>query len=182
MIGNEHLKRLNVRVEIFRKLRDKKSFDRELIFRQLQVKFDKFELEREWNFFSNEGWFSGDSSGNYFLNESGHIALSSIEKEYNRITKRGNWDIKLDRYNKYGSLLAVLISAFALWHSCNQSDKNKKIEKLQEKQKTDSLLFSNTLSNLQNQSVQHKNSIQNIQQKLEKRDSLFDNSKLTEKK
>lgn len=171
MVDKEYIRRLKIRVEILTRINGLRPYDRELVFRQLQIEYDRNELEKEWNYFSSEGWFSGDGNGNY-LNDSGKNGFKAIEKEFKRISSQNNWDLKLDRYNKYGSILAVIISGIALYHSCSQDGNYKRIETLLEKRRTDSLLFSTTLRDLENQSAQHSSKLQNIQKLVERNDSL----------
>ena len=121
------------------------------------------------------------------LNDKGLSILEQVEAEINN---RKDKNIKIenkrwwDRFLQNGQyILNTIFGAgllFFAYLTYNQSDKNKSIIELQDLRLKDSLQFSTTLRDLENQLIQQNKTLQNIQEYISK-DSLDNSFKVGQK-
>lgn len=143
------------------------------------------QLKETFMWMVHSKYISNCGSLKYKLNEKGLELLKSanqkIEEQTKKIVKVENarwWDRVIDNGQKILNIIFVAIGCLVGVLTYIQVQKSSDIRELRELRVKDSLQFSTTLRDLQNQLTQQNTQLQSNQRQIEKYDSLFKSLKV----
>lgn len=174
-----------VKIEYLRKLKANNFTDSESIDVALLNNFTQDEIDKANKWIAENDWFEkiGDD---FRLNAQGRQALETIENEIDKKNK-SNLEISSrdlnkkwwDRYIDNGyKIIGVPILIWTAILQYNQVGNSADITRLQEKLKADSIQFSATLRDLQNQLARHDSTLEKSKIYFLKYDSLVKSLKV----
>jgi hypothetical protein len=153
-------------------------------------KYQESEIEETYDWIMKNGWFEkGDDQRGFKLNLKGKNILEQVEEEKERkekkeleITKnefgKKWWDRLIDNGQKILNIIFVGIGVLVAILTYIQVQKSNDIKELQQRVLKDSLQFSTTLRDLQNQIIRHDSMLHNNHETIERLDSVFYSSSL----
>jgi len=153
-------------------------------------KYQESEIEETYDWIMKNGWFEkGDDQRGFKLNLKGKNILEQVEEEKERkekkeleITKnefgKKWWDRLIDNGQKILNIIFVGIGVLVAILTYFQVQKSNDIKELQQRVLKDSLQFSTTLRDLQNQIIRHDSMLHNNHETIERLDSVVYSSSL----
>ncbi len=152
--------------------------------------YQESEIEETYDWIMKNVWFEkGDDQRGFRLNFKGKSILEQIEGEKEKKEKKeleivkdelGKkwWDRFIDNGQKILNIIFVAIGVLVAILTYNQVQKSNDIKELQQRVLKDSLQFSTTLRDLQNQIIRHDSMLQNNHETIERLDSVVYSSSL----
>ena len=152
--------------------------------------YQESEIEETYDWIMKNVWFEkGDDQRGFRLNFKGKSILEQIEGEKEKkekkeleITKdelgKKWWDRFIDNGQKILNIIFVGIGLLVAILTYSQVQKSNEIKELQQRVLKDSLQFSTTLRDLQNQIIRHDSMLHNNRKTIERLDSVVYGSSL----